>query len=38
VVTQKAGLPEISDSEKNGLLAERNNLRKEKATPLAPVA
>jgi DNA primase len=33
-VTQKAGLPEISDSEKNRLLSEREKWRKEKMAPL----
>jgi DNA primase len=34
IIDQKTSQPDISDSEKNGLLAERNNLRKEKAAPL----
>jgi DNA primase len=37
-VTQKAGLPEISDAEKNELLQGREKLRTQKAAPLAAIA
>ncbi len=37
-VTQKAGLPEISDAEKIELLQRQKKLREQKATPLAAIA
>jgi DNA primase len=37
-VTQKAGLPEISDAERIELLREQSKLRKEKAAPLVTIA
>jgi DNA primase len=37
-VTQKAGLPEISDAERIQLLQEQKKLREQKAAPLAPLS